>query len=207
MYRKTLPFLLVLASANAFAYSTLFPQRTWSSMPVTIEVRDTSLESSIASPDPDNGISQTIDALNDAIDGWNGAVPGLVDAIQSSNAVVVGDGTATIAFNDPLNVCTFGCLAATLTGYYTGSTIDDADVMVSKKASIKFTSEAEDVNGVGCFNEYYIEGILEHEVGHVLGLAHSSTLAATMYSSVGSCNSGLDELHSDDDNGIQSLYP
>ena len=207
MIRKTLPLLLVVASANAFAYSTLFPQRTWPSMPVTIEVRDTSVESSIASPDPDNGITQTIDALNDAVDGWNGAVPGLVDAVQSSNSLVAGDGTSTIAFNDPLNICTFGCLAATLTGYYSGNTIDDADVVVSKKAAIKFTSEAEDVNGVGCFSEYYIEGILVHEIGHVLGLGHSSTFGATMYSSVGTCNATLDEIATDDENGIQSLYP
>lgn len=195
---------------RADAYVLLSPNRVWGTTPVVIEVSNIKDETSIGAPDLDFGQTATADALN-ASYGWNGTVPSLVDSFTTSNAYALADGTATIVFNDPLNICTGSCLAATLTGYYHFDgglgiyLIDDADVLVTKKSSTKFDSEIEKPPGT-CSGAYYIEGIMMHEVGHVLGLGHSATSSATMYSTVGKCDSGLDEIATDDINGILALY-
>ena len=45
-----------------------------------------------------------------------------------------------------------------------------------------------------------------HEVGHVLGLGHSSVPGATMYPSVSYCNNGPATIETDDKNAINHLY-
>jgi predicted Zn-dependent protease len=45
-----------------------------------------------------------------------------------------------------------------------------------------------------------------HEVGHVIGLGHSSVSGATMYPSVSACNTSPRSLASDDIAGRDDLY-
>ena len=54
--------------------------------------------------------------------------------------------------------------------------------------------------------EFRIEGVMVHEVGHLLGLGHSSVSGATMYPSVSACNNGPASLATDDINAINDLY-
>ncbi len=200
----------IFMSDPASAYVLLSPTRIWEVRPVAVEVCTVKDETSIAAPDLDFGQTATKNALN-SVNGWNGPQPGLVNAFLSANHYDLGDGVSTLTFNDPLNICTGSCLAATLTGYYSFDgglgiyVIDDADIMVTKKNNIKFDSEIEKPPGT-CSAAYYVEGIMVHEMGHVLGLGHSATSTATMYSTVGTCNSGLDEIDTDDINGINFLY-
>jgi len=55
-----------------------------------------------------------------------------------------------------------------------------------------------------CSNEIYLESVLAHEVGHVIGLAHSNTSSALMYPTVSYCSNKA--VGSDDINGRNALY-
>ena len=59
----------------------------------------------------------------------------------------------------------------------------------------------------GCSGGFYIEDIAAHEFGHAIGLGHSTTLRATMYPSVSSCNASNRRLDADDMAGTEFLYP
>ncbi len=54
-----------------------------------------------------------------------------------------------------------------------------------------------------------IQGIVTHELGHALGLAHTSVLPATMFAGAnpGPASVELRSLHVDDQQGIQSILP
>jgi hypothetical protein len=59
----------------------------------------------------------------------------------------------------------------------------------------------------GCTAGAYIEDIASHEMGHVLGMSHSSDPASTMYASYNNCSQELRTLAADDIAGVQTLYP
>jgi hypothetical protein len=212
MNKKTLALvsagLLALSAAgSASAYTKLSPARRWDVVPVAIDINTTQSETSIT--DGDYGRTAILDALNDQGSGWDAAGSGdIVYGYTTNLGAVQGDGYPTIEFNDPINVCTGSCLAATMTGFWSYSagteSIDDADVYVDSATS--FTSEDEDTAASCGASEIFIEGVLQHEVGHVIGLGHSTKRAATMYASVGTCDNTTDELATDDFNGLNSLY-
>jgi hypothetical protein len=58
----------------------------------------------------------------------------------------------------------------------------------------------------GCSGEYYIEGVMVHETGHAIGLAHTSVSGATMYPSVSACNNGPASIENDDKAAIADLF-
>ncbi len=55
-------------------------------------------------------------------------------------------------------------------------------------------------------NAFDVETVALHEIGHILGLAHSNVSGAVMFASVSS-NFTKRDLTADDISGIQSLYP
>jgi hypothetical protein len=62
--------------------------------------------------------------------------------------------------------------------------------------------------GSGCNSGVYIENVVIHEFGHVLGLLHSDSPGATMQPSMpGYCDRSQLTLESDDIAGIEALYP
>jgi hypothetical protein len=134
---------------------------------------------------------------------WNGAGSGtVVTAVKGSVAnFQLGDGNVMLNFSDPIHACNGSCLAATFTGFYTGSTITDADIVTNKKNKLTSLAEPD-----GCSAEYYIEGIMVHEVGHVLGIGHSNVTGATMYPSVSACNNHPASIEADDRAAINDLY-
>lgn len=198
----------VLASATAEGYNLLTPNRKWYDLPVMIEFNSRHPETSIT--DGEYGRSAISESFFDSTWGWNGAGAGtLIDGRILDRNANMGDGRPTVQFNDPHNYCGGSCLAVTMTGYwhYRGGLeeIDDADVYYS--TDTKFTSENEDPTWGSCgWNEYYIEGVNQHELGHVLGLGHSNNSNATMYATAYTCDLGQDELANDDRNGILALY-
>jgi hypothetical protein len=160
--------------------------------------------------DADHGVTATPNAILV----WNTANSQTNLTIVSSSSGTVtyaqGDGISDILFADPLHLCTGTCLAATLTGYYnTGQTgtcgglnvvaITDADISFNTKT--KFQSVAE---GGSCSREIYLESVVTHEIGHLIGLGHSGSSAALMYPSVTYCVNKV--LNSDDTNGRNALY-
>ncbi|MGZ5473801.1 MAG: matrixin family metalloprotease [Thermoanaerobaculia bacterium] len=181
--------VVMLAAQSASAYVLLSPRRTWASTPVNVPVYQVG-NSSIT--DGSGGVNATVNAIKT----W-----GMVNSNSTSQAAVRGQAPATIMLNNNGRICSGSCLAATLTGYYSGSTIYDADVYTNTKYKFYSSGEAD-----GCSSEFDIEGIMVHEVGHVIGIGHTNVAGATMYPSVSACNTGNRTLEADDIGAKNDLY-
>jgi hypothetical protein len=191
-----------LVAGSVSAYVLLSPRRTWDSDPNVIV--DNRGQSTIA--DGDFGRSRTRNAIVSSA-AWNGAGSGTVvnATVGSVAGWRLGDGIPMLNFRDPQGACGGNCLAATFTGYYTRRSngtyrIYDADIVTSTGRD--WASAGEACSGT----EFRIEGVMVHEVGHLLGIGHSSVGGATMYPSVSACNNGPASTEADDDNAINSLY-
>jgi len=199
--KSSIPVFIVLAAlvvSSASAYVLLSPRRSWPSPPrITVDNRGNATIT-----DVDGGATAVVAALT-ASAAWNGAGTGTrLSAVKGSVAsFTLGDGNVMLNFRDPVHACNGSCLAATFTGYYTGSTITDADIVTNTKNPLTSLTEPD-----GCSGEYYVEGIMVHEVGHVLGLAHTTVTGATMYPSVSACNNGPASIEADDKAAINDLY-
>ncbi len=199
--KSSIPVFIVLGGlivSSASAYVLLSPRRSWSSAPrITVDNRGNATVT-----DVDGGATAVVAAINANVS-WNGAGSGTVaTAVKGSVASFqLGDGNVMLNFRDPIHACNGSCLAATFTGYYTGSTINDADIVTNTKNKLASLAEPD-----GCSAEYYIEGIMVHEVGHVLGIGHSNVAGATMYPSVSACNNNPASLEADDRAAVNDLY-
>ncbi len=201
---KKIALVTVLAcfvAGSLSAYVLLSPRRTWDGAPTIIV--DSRGWSSVT--DGDLGRSRTRSAITSTI-AWNGAGTGTrVNAnVGSVSGWRLGDGVPMLNSGDPQRVCTGSCLAATFTGYYSRRTdgtyrITDADIVTNRAHAWASAGES-------CSGEFYIEGVMVHEVGHLLGLGHTSVGGATMYPSVSSCNNGPATTESDDEAAIRDLY-
>lgn len=190
-----------LVAGSVSAYVLLSPRRTWDSPPTVIV--DNRGQANIA--DGDGGRTRTRNAIVSS-NAWNGAGAGTVvnATVGSVSGWRLGDGRPMLNFRDPQGVCSGNCLAATFTGYYTRRSngtyrIYDADIVTSNR---DWASAGEACSG----SEFYIEGVMVHEVGHLLGLGHSNVGGATMYPSVSACNNGPATTESDDEAAIRDLY-
>lgn len=196
-----LGLVLCLVAGSLSAYVLLSPRRTWDSDPnVIVDNRGLS-----SVTDGDLGRSRTRNAIVSTA-AWNGAGSGTVvnATVGSVASWRLGDGIPMLNFTDPQRACTGGCLAATFTGYYSRRSngtyrIYDADIVTN-------TAYAWASAGESCSSEMYVEGVMVHEVGHLLGLGHTNVGGATMYPSVSYCNNGPASTEADDDNGINTLY-
>ncbi|MGN6185921.1 MAG: matrixin family metalloprotease [Thermoanaerobaculia bacterium] len=197
MKKKTLSLaftlmVLIVSAQPVLAYTLLSPRRRWSTTPVTVRVYNVG-NSTIT--DGDGGVTATVNAIR----AW-----GIISSSSTSSAAVRGTAPATIMLNNNGAVCTGSCLAATLTGYYVTQTGDDRiyDADVYTNTSVQLYSSRES----GCSAEYDIDGIMTHEVGHVIGIGHSSVSGATMYPSVSACNTAPRSLAADDIAARDDLY-
>jgi hypothetical protein len=184
-------FVLGMALPS-YAYVLLSPRRVWKSGP-TVSVNTTG-NASVA--DGNGGVQKVAQAIGT----W-----GVVTGATTNGKAVRGDGKPYIELHSNGHLCNGSCLAATLTGYYhqEGSAyyIDDADVYTNQKYLYVSTGEAD-----GCNREFYIEGIMVHEVGHVIGIGHSNVNGSTMYPSVSYCDNGPASLANDDTAAHNDLY-
>lgn len=182
--------VIVMASADpAMAYVLLSPRRTWASTPVSVPVY------SVGNSTINDG-SGGVTAVAGAVKAW-----GMVSSGSTNQQAVRGQAPATIMLNTNGRICTGSCLAATLTGYYSGNTIYDADVYTNTRYSFTSSKETD-----GCSGEFDIDGIMVHEVGHVIGIGHSNVSGATMYPTVSSCNFNNRTLENDDIAAKNDLY-
>lgn len=198
--------ILGTISSAAFSYVLLSPARRWfnADTPRQIHV-DNGGVASVTGGDPDHGVSACVAAVNS----WNSSGVNVTNGSSGNVSYNQGDGISDVIFSDPLHICTGTCLAATLTGYYSTSTtgtcggltvdkITDSDVAFN--LSYNYTTPAQG----SCSNEIYLDSVLAHEVGHVIGLGHSNTSSALMYASVAYCSHKV--IASDDINGRNALY-
>jgi Matrixin len=194
--------LVCLFAGSLSAYVLLSPRRTWDTPPNVIV--DNRGQSSIA--DGDFGRTRTRNAITSS-SAWNGAGTGtrLSATVGSISSFRLGDSIPMLNFRDPIGACTGNCLAATFTGYYTQRSngtwrIYDADIVTN--TAWNWGSTGDPCSGT----EFFIEAVMVHEVGHLLGLGHSSVSGATMFPSVSACNNGPATIETDDRNGINDLY-
>ena len=184
--------LLCAVAEPVMGYTLLSPRRRWSSTPIS--VRTYSVGNSTIS-DGSGGVNAVVSAIR----AW-----GIINSSTTSSPAVRGSAPATIMLNTNGGICTGGCLAATLTGYYVSQTGDDriydADVYTNTAQPLYSSGES------GCSGEYDINGIMVHEVGHVIGIGHSNVSGATMYPSISACNTGARTLASDDFAARDDLY-
>jgi hypothetical protein len=207
-------FIFVLAAlsvagmvqTSAFGYVLLSPARRWFNADTPRQVNiDNRGVASVTGADPDHGVTASINAVKT----WNSG--GVTVTASSSGTVAYrqGDGISDVIFGDPLRLCTGTCLAATLTGYYStsitgtcgGLTVDKiTDADVSFNLSYNYTTPAQG----SCSSEIYLDSVLAHEVGHVIGLGHSGSSSALMYATVAYCSDK--QVATDDINGRNALY-
>ena len=198
--------LVGIVSTAAFGYVLLSPARRWFNADTPRQVNiDNRGVSSVTGGDPDHGVTAAVNAVRT----WNSGGVNVTASSSSSVAYVQGDGRSDVIFGDPLHICTGTCLAATLTGYYSTSTtgtcggltvdkITDADVAFN--LAYNYTTPAQG----SCSSEIYLDSVVAHEVGHVIGLAHSNTSSALMYPTVSYCVDK--QVGTDDNNGRNALY-
>jgi len=181
--------IVVSIAQTASAYVLLSPRRTWASTPIAVRVYT---QGNRTVTDSDGGVTAVVGAMT----AW-----GVVNSSTTSSPAVRGTAPATIMLDDNGHICSGSCLAATLTGYYTGSTIYDADIYTNTKNKLYSSREPD-----GCSAEYDLDGIMVHEVGHVIGIGHSNVAGATMYPSVSACNPNNRTLEADDIAAKNDLY-
>jgi hypothetical protein len=185
--------IIILASADpVLAYVLLSPRRRWSTTPVSVR---TYTVGNATITDGSGGVNATVSAIR----AW-----GIISSSTTTSPAVRGSAPATIMLNTNGGVCTGNCLAATLTGYYVSQSGDDriydADVYTNTAQALYSSLES------GCSGEYDINGIMVHEVGHVIGIGHSNVAGATMYPSISACNTSARTLASDDFAARDDLY-
>jgi len=106
-----------------------------------------------------------------------------------------GVGTTEDNVASAIGSCTEGLLAYTETGFTDGW-------------RIRFCDTRTWADGPGNVNQlsYDLQGVMVHEYGHALGLAHSTTSGASMTASTGPSNEAARSIHPDDVAGLQCIY-
>jgi hypothetical protein len=200
---------LILAGGFVYAFVLFNPPVKWLSVPRNIRINQTG-HSSVNSPDGDGGVSEIQNAVAAS---WNTAGAGnLTTTTPFANPPAsIGDGISTMHFNVVGTGCSGGCLAVTITPLATVGTDDqngitfggmtDSDIFFNPSG--KFYSSLEPD---GCNREAHIESVAVHEVGHLLGLAHSPVGSATMFATTSLCSTNGASLAQDDIDGINCIY-
>ena len=205
--------LVLMFSASAAAFELPAPPRRWFPDDLSREVivDNTGLDD-VTDPDTDGGLM----AAMGAVVAWNDAFDVVSAAPGSPINVALGDGLSHLVFDDPFKICKGRCLAVTLTVFDDSQTgtcdglsvvrIIDSDIFFNTKGRFAvWTSEAEDpTDDDSCAGEVYVETVVTHEVGHLIGLAHSAVSGALMSATIGACDNAT--LQDDDEDGRDELY-
>ena len=163
--------------------------------------------------DGDNGKTA---ALNATLE-WNNPPAGgdSLSIVTASIGIVpaVDDSNSYLSFDDPDNLCSGSCLAVAAWSYFSTTMTNECTGTVFRKTfdadvyfnnSYSWTTQGEDPGGSGCSGEFYIEAVVRHEIGHLIGIGHSGVGSAVMYPSVSSCNDK--QLDPDDVAARDAIY-
>jgi hypothetical protein len=152
---------------------------------------------------PDNLYMSANDAIagvQTAANAWNtqaGVNLQLVYAGTTSRSSLSLDYTNNVFFRNDSS----GYIAETYWWWDGTGKLVDADIVYHE--NYRFYADSASCNGDG----YYISSVGVHELGHALGLNHSSVDSATMWPSSNACDTSFLTLDADDIAGVRSLYP
>jgi hypothetical protein len=138
-----------------------------------------------------------------------------VEGPNHTNCNFIDNGLNELSFDECGGQCTGSCLAVTRSLVDSGDqmwqegpdgTIStqakrDSDILFN--AGTNFWSPSEG-NCVG--NQFSVTGVAVHEIGHLLGLGHSTDPQATMEAFINPCSHLEETLYIDDVNGLEQLY-
>ena len=181
----------VALSVGLHAYSSF---AKWTTLPVTFYINPAN---------QDVTASAAATAFQTALDVWN------TQGGSPFRYVYGGAVSDTATAHDYRNVAIFrnvsngGTIATTYSWWTTGGSLLDSDIIFWDGGFKFYTGTS------GCTTttaSMYIEDVATHELGHGLGLNHSSVSDATMYPSASYCSQMNRTLASDDVSGIRALY-
>jgi hypothetical protein len=178
---------VLAASAATRAYTTL---GKWGVLPVLFFINPQNADVSSDAAEA---------AVLAAMDVWNtqGGTPFRFSyAGRTSTSSLALDGKNIVVFRNQNN----GSVAATTYSWMSGGKLIDSDIVYWDGGFRFYTGTS------GCSGGLYIEDIGVHELGHALGLDHSSDLESSMYPTANYCSTAWRTLAPDDIAGIQSLY-
>lgn len=136
-------------------------------------------------------------AVAPAADMWNQVMGNIqLTATNSSSAIIQGDHLNSLSFGSTFFGHSFGSNTLAVTSYsYSGSTMTEADIVFN-------TAWTWDSYRGPLQSNIDIQRVALHEIGHLIGMAHSTVSNTIMYPSINNAYT----LTADDIAGIQSLY-
>ena len=192
--RKTVAFAGVVLGCAVVLGTSLLGYNTfakWGTLTVPIYVNPAN---------SDVSLSAAIAGVQGAMAVWNtqsGTPFRYTYAGQVSQTTTGNDGKNVVLFRNSTNG---GAIATTYSWWSLTGTLIDSDVIFWDGHTKFFAGTS------GCVSGAYIEDVGAHELGHALGLSHSSVSEATMNSSYGTCSKNQRTLASDDIAGAKKLY-
>jgi len=198
--RRRLPVLLVAIALGAVATGSLHAWVAYTAARWPGGATMTLNRSSVANV----SASQAAAAIQTAMSAWNNAGAKMALALSGGDTnanQIANDGVSAIFFRPDSN----GSAIATTYAWWYNNVIIESDIVFWNGGRVFFAGSS------GCSGGYYIEDVAAHELGHVVGLDHSSFVdangqTATMYPTTGQCDQNFRSLSSDDIGGIRSLY-
>jgi hypothetical protein len=172
--------------------------------------------------EPALGLTETVDAVEQAMTAWNDVTTASIDLAVGGTAaarIMACDGISQIVFNDPFGDVPnpSGCSGILALGGFCGTS--SVKTTVNGVQFIKITEANITMNngfsGCGFWTKANIAEVLTHEIGHTIGLGHSSERAgesnntlfdATMYYRAHFDGRGA-SIRQDDTDAVSFVYP